>query len=137
MKRQLGIGALIVLIMAALVLTGCDTAANSGSDGGNASGSSTVLDGKEYATESGAHTLTFKDGKAISSGWLIPSTCSYKVNETTLTLSGDSAGTTWTYICSIDEDYTSIKVTEMEYSVSGQTFTSAPTMTDELKLKTE
>ena len=65
MKRQLGIGALIVLIMAALVLTGCDTAANSGSDGGNASGSSTVLDGKEYADDSGIYTLSFKDGKVI------------------------------------------------------------------------
>ena len=137
MKRQLGIGALIVLIMAALVLTGCDTAANSGSDGGNASGSSTVLDGKEYVTDDGAFTLSFEDGKAISNNWLLPSTCSYKVNGTTLTLSGDSAGTTWTYICSIDKDYTSIKVTEMKYSVAGQTVSSEPTMTDELKLKTE
>lgn len=137
MKRQLGIGALIVLIMAALVLTGCDTAANSGSDGGNASGSSTVLDGKEYVTDNELWTLTFKDGKAISNNWLIPSTCSYKVNETTLTLSGEDSGTTWTYICSIDKDYTSIKVTEAKFSVAGQTVPSAPTMTDELKLKTE
>lgn len=137
MKRQLGIGALIVLIMATLVLTGCDTAANSGSDGGNASGSSTVLDGKEYVTDNAAFTLSFKDGKAISNDWLLPSTCSYKVNGTTLTLSGESAGATYTYICSIDKEYTSIKVTEMKVSIAGQTVPSDPTMTDELKLKTE
>lgn len=137
MKRQLGIGALIVLIMAALVLTGCDTAANSGSDGGNASGSSTVLDGKEYVTDNDLWTLSFKDGKAISNEWLTPSTCSYKVNGTTLTLSGEYSGATWTYICSIDKDYTSIKVTEAKYSVAGQTFPSVPRVTDALKLKTE
>lgn len=113
MKRQLGIGALIVLIMAALVLTGCDTAANSGSDGGNASGSSTVLDGKKYADADGIYTLSFEDGKVTGS---LPANTdwSYSVNGESIAVKGVYLSVTTTYTGTIDKDYESIKLTHYE-----------------------
>lgn len=133
MKRQLGIGALIVLIMAALVLTGCDTAANSGSDGGNASGSSTVLDGKEYADDSGIYTLSFKDGKVTGSS--LPGTMdwSYSVNGESIAVKGVYASVTTTYTGTIDKDYKSIKLTHYEMTGMDKEAIDWP----ELKLKTE
>lgn len=133
MKRQLGIGALIVLIMAALVLTGCDTAANSGSDGGNASGSSTVLDGKKYADDNGIYTLSFKDGKVTGSN--LPGTMdwSYSVNGESIVVKGVYLSVTTTYTGTIDKDYKSIKLTHYEMTGMDKEELSWP----ELKLKTE
>ena len=133
MKRQLGIGALIVLIMAALVLTGCDTAANSGSDGGNASGSSTVLDGKVYADDSGIYELSFKDGKVTSSS--LPDTMdwSYSVNGESITVKGVYLSVTTTYTGTIDKEYKSIKLTHYEMTGMEKEELNWP----ELKLKTE
>lgn len=91
MKRQIGIGALAGLAMAALLLAGCDTASNSGASGDEGGTQvNPALDGLGYVVDGKLSTpiWEFEGGKAAykESDFLYP----YTVSEDgkTLTING-------------------------------------------------
>lgn len=111
MKRQIGIGALAGLAIAALLLAGCDTASNSGASGDEGGTQVTppqvnpALDGLGYVVEEKLNTpiWEFEGGKAAYEGsdFLYP----YTVSEDgkTLTING-ADNTVYTYTISADKE---------------------------------
>ena len=110
MKRQIGIGALAGLAMAALLLAGCDTASNSGANGDEGGTQvppqvNAALDGLGYVVEGQLNTpiWEFEGGKAAYKGsdFLYP----YTVSEggKTLTING-ADNTVYTYTISADKE---------------------------------
>ena len=116
MRRQIGIGALAGLALAALLLAGCDTASNSGANEGGGGGGggtpvpppsqvNTVLDGFGYVEAGKLNTpiWEFEGGKAAhkGSGFLYPYTVS--ADGKTLTING-ADNTVYTYTISDDKE---------------------------------
>ncbi len=110
MKRQIGIGALAGLAMAALLLAGCDTASNSGANGDEGGTQVTppqvnaALDGLGYVEGEQLNTpiWEFEGGKAAYKGsdFLYPYTVSG--DGKTLTINVDN--TVYTYTISEDKE---------------------------------
>lgn len=102
MKRQIGIGALAGLTMAALLLAGCDTASNSGANGDNGGTQvNQALDGLGYVVEGKLSTpiWEFEGGKAYNTEG---TAYSYSVNDSVLSITvGD---TVYTYTVSVDKE---------------------------------
>lgn len=112
MRRQIGIGALAGLALAALLLAGCDTASNSGAsgDGGGTpvtppQANNSVLDGFGYVEAGKLNTpiWEFEGGKAAykDSGFLYPYTVS--ADGKTLTINY-ADNTVYTYTISADKE---------------------------------
>lgn len=106
MKRQIGIGALAGLAMAALLLAGCDTASNSGASGDNGGTQVTppqvnaALDGLGYVVDGKLSTpiWEFEGGKAYNTKG---TAYSYTVNGSVLSITvGD---TVYTYTVNADK----------------------------------
>ena len=107
MKRQIGIGALAGLAMAALLLAGCDTASNSGASGDEGGTQVTppqvnaALDGLGYVVEGKLSTpiWEFEGGKAYDTeGTEYP----YTVNDSVLSIT--VRDTVYTYTVSADKE---------------------------------
>ena len=106
MKRQIGIGALAGLAMAALLLAGCDTASNSGASGDEGGTQvNAALDGLGYVAKGKLSTpiWEFEGGKAAYKGSDFQ--YSYTVSEDgkTLTIKG-ADNTVYTYTISDDKE---------------------------------
>lgn len=107
MKRQIGIGALAGLAIAALLLAGCDTASNSGASGDEGGTQVTppqvnpALDGLGYVEEGKLSTpiWEFEGGKAYDTkGTEYP----YTVNGSVLSIT--AGDTVYTYTVSADKE---------------------------------
>ena len=108
MKRKIGIGALAGLALAALLLAGCDTASNSGANGGTQVTPpqvNSVLDGFGYVEEGKWNTpiWEFEGGKAAhnGSGFVYPYTVSADGKTLTINYAAD---TVYTYTISADKE---------------------------------
>lgn len=102
MKRQIGIGALAGLAMAALLLAGCDTASNSGANGDEGGTQvNPALDGLGYVVEGKLSTpiWEFEGGKAYDTE---DTAYSYSVNDSVLSIT--AGDTVYTYTVSADKE---------------------------------
>lgn len=102
MKRQIGIGALAGLAMAALLLAGCDTASNSGASGDEGGTQvNPALDGLGYVVKGKLSTpiWEFEGGKAYDTKG---AAYSYSVNDSVLSIT--AGDTVYTYTVSADKE---------------------------------